>query len=1847
MPASPAVRPLTALQRVVLPLVIALVAALLPVGLPVLLTRAAAADPCAPLINAVACENSKPGSPASEWDIEKAGDDSIQGFATEMSTNAGQAVRFKIDTNAANYSIRIYRTGWYQGLGARKIADVTPSALRQSQPQCLSDNTTELYDCGTWAVSATWQVPADAVSGVYVALLTRPDTGGQSHITFIVRNDGSRSNIVFQTSDTTWQAYNTYGGADFYQGAVNGRAYKISYNRPFATRGDSEGRDFYFSNEYPLVRFLEKNGYDVSYISGLDTDRSGALLRNHKVFLSVGHDEYWSGAQRTNVEAARDAGVNLQFLSGNEVYWRTRYEPSPVDGAAHRTITSYKETWANGKIDPSTEWTGTWRDPRYAAPANGGGLPENALTGTIYMSNYTDLPITVSAAEGKTRLWRGTSLASLATGASAALAPHTVGYESDEDLDNGFRPAGLIRLSTTTGPTVQYLQDFGNTVQPGTTTHNLTLYRAASGALVFGAGTVQWTWGLDQEHDGEGAGADPRIQQAQINLLADMGAQPGTRDPALAAAAASTDVAGPSVTVSSPAEGAGIAHGTSVTASGTATDSGGVVSGVEVSTDGGKSWHPAQGKQNWTYTYMQKGLTASTFQVRAIDDSANIGATVTRNLQVPGPYTVFGQQVPPVPDSQDGGAYELGLKITPTVDGFITGVRFYKSSANTGTHTGSLWNAAGQRLATATFSAETTSGWQKVLFSQPVAVTAGTKYTVSYKAPNGHYAIKDYQWASFGFSEPPLTVAGGFGSEPAGVYGSADSFPTNSYGNGNYFVDAVFDTVDNTPLTAGGQWPLDGSSSVPQATTVGAVFSKPVTASTVSLTLKAADGTTVAGTTAYDSVVRKATFTPSAPLALATKFTVALSATASSGGSLTAGGTWSFTTVVSPPLPGTCPCSFYDDAATPGIQEIRDGVPLTLGLRFSSTAGGTVTGVRFYKSAGNTGTHTGSLFSAAGEQLATVTFANESTSGWQTAYFNQPVAMSANTEYVVAYKSTTGAYSATVNGFGSGLSVGNLRAASDAGAYSYSTDFPGSRSSASYLVDVVVQYPDPPFTGVNQSPLAGSSSVALDSPVSVVLSKPATASTVKLTLTGPGTTPVNGTSAYDTATGKATFTPAAALATSTTYTATLSATSTTGQQLSAGNTWTFTTVPAPRTEGTCPCTLYQDTVTPTTMEIKDGTPLTLGVRFASAADGTITGLRFYKAAGNTGTHTGTLFTAGGQQLATITFTNETTAGWQTMNFSQPVPITANTEYIAAYTTPTGTYSSTPGGFNTGFTSGPLRTTEGSGAFTYSGAFPGSSSSSSYLVDLVFQQADPPFAGVNQSPLAGSSSVALDSPVSVVLSKPATASTVKLTLTGPGTTPVNGTSAYDTATGKATFTPAAALATSTTYTATLSATSTTGQQLSAGNTWTFTTVPAPRTEGTCPCTLYQDTVTPTTMEIKDGTPLTLGVRFASAADGTITGLRFYKAAGNTGTHTGTLFTAGGQQLATITFTNETTAGWQTMNFSQPVPITANTEYIAAYTTPTGTYSATPGGFNTGFTSGPLRTTEGSGAFANGSVFPVNGSTTSYFVDVVYGGTSPSSASFTVTAQSPVQNATNVPRDVKPTLTLSSSAKPGAALELVVAGATISGASALSTDGRTITFTPSDLLPANTQVTARAVNVSSTDGAALPATSWLFTTTNPPDQTLFATLTPTVAASSETRAIELGATFRTSRTGWVTGIRFYKGPLNTGIHYGSLWNSAGSRLARVAFSNETATGWQTAVLSPPVRLTEATDYVVSYNAPVGRYSFTSAFFTRAWTSGYLTAPAARNGLFRYGSGTAVPNRTDNATNYFVDVVFSPAS
>ncbi len=752
--------------------------------------------PLARAQNAIAVENALPGNPASEWDVSGAGSANIQGFATDISAAPGGTVQFKIATPSSNYRIDIYRLGWYGGLGARKVATIPSTQVTpRSQPACINDAATGLIDCGNWGVSASWTVPASAVSGIYVARPVRQDGGsaGQaSHIVFVVRDDIGGSKILFQTSDTTWQAYNQYGGNSLYVGGPGtnpGRAYKVSYNRPFTTRGTG-AEDWVFNAEYPMVRWLEGNGYDVSYSTGVDTDRRGAELLEHQLFLSVGHDEYWSGPQRANVEAARAAGVNLGFFSGNEVFWKTRWENS------YRTLVTYKETHANAKIDPvANVWTGTWRDPRAFNPE--GGKPENGLTGTIFTINCCTDAMQVPEADGKLRLWRNTSVATLAPGQTATLGPNTLGYEWDEDLDNGARPPGLVRLSSATWDEPSRILDYGSNYGAGTGTHHLTLYRHASGALVFGAGSVQWSWGLDDVHDRGDDPADVRMQQATVNLLADLGAQPTTLQGGLGAATASTDLTPPTTTITAPPNGASVAG--PITVSGTASDVGGRVGAVEVSVDGGASWHPASGRETWSYTFTPAGLGPIAIHARAADDSANLeapGAVITVTEVPPAcPCSLWSTlALPAKPAENDPQPIEVGVKFQPEADGFITGLRFYKGPGNGGSHVGHLWTSAGTLLAQATFASETATGWQQVALATPVAVTSGQTYVASYHSDAGNYAVDENYFAT-AYENPPLRAPADGELGGNGLYGYGPSaFPINTFQAENYWVDVVFET---------------------------------------------------------------------------------------------------------------------------------------------------------------------------------------------------------------------------------------------------------------------------------------------------------------------------------------------------------------------------------------------------------------------------------------------------------------------------------------------------------------------------------------------------------------------------------------------------------------------------------------------------------------------------------------------------------------------------------------------------------------------------------------------------------------------------------------------------------------------------------------------------------------------------------------------------------------------------------------------------------------------------------------------------------------------------------------------
>ena len=262
--------------------------------------------------NPIVTENALPGNPASEWDISGAGDLSIQGFATAMGVNKGNTINFKVTAPAdVPYTINIYRIGYYQGNGARLIINLgTFTGI--SQPPCIYDNITGLVDCGNWTAQAVWNVPSTAVSGMYIARVTRTDNGGSSHIVFVVRDDAANAPILFKTSDATWQAYNDYGGNNLYAGTVpgfpSGHATKVSYNRPMYNRkgvipNNVPGLTGPFNAEYPMIRWLERNGYDMSYTTcvdiaadpkGITTDGTAGTSYAHKIVLSVAHDEYVS-----------------------------------------------------------------------------------------------------------------------------------------------------------------------------------------------------------------------------------------------------------------------------------------------------------------------------------------------------------------------------------------------------------------------------------------------------------------------------------------------------------------------------------------------------------------------------------------------------------------------------------------------------------------------------------------------------------------------------------------------------------------------------------------------------------------------------------------------------------------------------------------------------------------------------------------------------------------------------------------------------------------------------------------------------------------------------------------------------------------------------------------------------------------------------------------------------------------------------------------------------------------------------------------------------------------------------------------------------------------------------------------------------------------------------------------------------------------------------------------------------------------------------------------------------------------------------------------------------------------
>jgi hypothetical protein len=431
--------------------------------------------------------------------------------------------------------------------------------------------------------------------------------------------------------------------------------------------------------------------------------------------------------------------------------------------------------------------------------------------------------------------------------------------------------------------------------------------------------------------------------------------------------------------------------------------------------------------------------------------------------------------------------------------------------------------------------------------------------------------------------------------------------------------------------------------------------------------------------------------------------------------------------------------------------------------------------------------------------------------------------------------------------------------------------------------------------------------------------------------------------------------------------------------------WSFTTDgPA------CPCSIWQEGTPTGAIDPNDPNAQTSGVQFRAASDGFIAGVRFYKEADDTGAHIGSLWSSTGTLLASGTFSNETGSGWQELDFSAPVAVTAGTTYVASYFSSTGHPASTTQGLASAVTNGPLTALAGGGVYAYgsSNTFPTSTyHNNNYWVDVVYSPsagATPP-AVTTATPAAGSTGNAVSVAPSATFSQPVTPSTVSFTVTDSSNNTVNGTVSFNAADTVATFTPSSSLAGSTTFTAVVSgAQNASGTPMASPYSWGFTTGAV----ASCPCSIWQDGTPTGTSESNDPNAQTLGVQFQASGSGYITGVRFYKEPDGTGAHIGSLWSSSGTLLASGTFTNETASGWQELDFSAPVAVTAGTTYVASYFTSTGYPAGDPQGLASAVTNGPLTALAGGGVYAYGSsnTFPTNvWNNNNYWVDVVYSAT----------------------------------------------------------------------------------------------------------------------------------------------------------------------------------------------------------------------------------------------------------------------
>ncbi|MDQ2811843.1 MAG: hypothetical protein M3Z75_08185 [Actinomycetota bacterium] len=467
----------------------------------------------------VIAENVRPGTTG--WEIHGS-HDGISGFASQVYAQPGQKVTLYVSTTGPSFRAEAFRMGYYQGRGARLIwtSDQVEGKVQPGCPVSGARSRVNMVSCDNWSPSLTFTVTAAWVQGDYLIKLTGPGNR-QSYVPLTIWDPASTAAYVIKNDVFTWQAWNFYGGYDYYQGLgscppgtypICNRARVVSYDRPYAAENGSGN---FLGLEYPLVKWAEQHGLDVTYATDVTVQEHPGYLLRHKVLLSLGHDECWSLTERQAAVAAYDLGTNIVFFAASPVLRHVRTQVSPL--GPDRELVDYRDSAADplaGHGHPLQVTGNEWS----SAPAS---WPEYDFVGDTYAGFLEPgLHVGFKVAEASGWVFAGTGLR------DGEVVPGLIASDVDK-FDRGYgQPADD--------------QIFGHSPIPaglgqtsiGAFFSDLTYYTsAATGAGVLDTGTNNWIPALDARsgcHPG-GVCEATMVQRMTGNIFKLFGQGPAAR----------------------------------------------------------------------------------------------------------------------------------------------------------------------------------------------------------------------------------------------------------------------------------------------------------------------------------------------------------------------------------------------------------------------------------------------------------------------------------------------------------------------------------------------------------------------------------------------------------------------------------------------------------------------------------------------------------------------------------------------------------------------------------------------------------------------------------------------------------------------------------------------------------------------------------------------------------------------------------------------------------------------------------------------------------------------------------------------------------------------------------------------------------------------------------------------------------------------------------------------------------------------------------------------------------------------------------------------------------------------